>query len=76
MMKKLDRAGKGGGSSLPPFTLFAITYKVAVYSPAERADTLTLFHLYLPNSIYLSCIILHFLITPFTHSGSRHEEKE
>jgi hypothetical protein len=34
-----------GGAS-PPFTLFTITYKVAVYAPAERADTLTLFHLY------------------------------
>jgi hypothetical protein len=30
----------------PPFTLFTITYKVAVHAPAERADTLNLFHLY------------------------------
>jgi hypothetical protein len=29
-----------------PFTLFTITYKVAVDTPAERADTLPLFHLY------------------------------
>ncbi len=30
----------------PPFTIFTITYKVAVYAPAESADTLPLFHLY------------------------------
>ncbi len=30
----------------PPFTTFTITSKVAVYAPAEWADTLTLFHLY------------------------------
>jgi hypothetical protein len=29
-----------------PFTLFTITYKVAVYAPAERADALPVFHLY------------------------------
>ncbi len=30
----------------PPFHPITITYKVAVYAPAERADTLPLFHLY------------------------------
>ncbi len=30
----------------PPFTLCTITYKVALYDPAERADTLPLFNLY------------------------------
>ncbi len=35
-----------GGARPPAFTLFTITYKVAVYAPAERADTLILFHLY------------------------------
>jgi hypothetical protein len=30
----------------PPFTIVTITDKVAVYAPAERAETLTLFHLY------------------------------
>ncbi len=35
--------GERGGAS---FTLVTITYKVAVYAPAERADTLPLFHLY------------------------------
>ncbi len=39
------KIGEGGGGARPPsFTLFAITYKVAVYvyAPGERADTLTL----------------------------------
>jgi hypothetical protein len=34
------------GARPPPFTLVTITYKVAVYALAERADTLPLFHLY------------------------------
>ncbi len=29
-----------GGALPPSFTLFTITYKVSVYAPAERADTL------------------------------------
>jgi hypothetical protein len=32
-----------GGAPPPPFTLVTITYKVAVCTPAERADTLPLF---------------------------------
>ncbi len=35
-----------GGAGPPPFITFTITSKVAVYAPAEWADTLTLFHLY------------------------------
>ncbi len=35
-----------GGARPPPFTAFTLTSKVAVYAPAEWADTLTLFHLY------------------------------
>ncbi len=35
-----------GVHSPPPFTIFTITYKVSVDAPAERADTLPLFHLY------------------------------
>ncbi len=46
MMEKLAKADEGRGACPPPFTLFTITNKVAVYAPAERADTLTLFHLY------------------------------
>jgi hypothetical protein len=48
MMEKMAQAGEGIGrcTPLPPFTQFTITYKVAVYAPAERADTLPLFHLY------------------------------
>jgi hypothetical protein len=34
------------GARQPPFSIFTIMYKVAVYGPAERADTLPLFHLY------------------------------
>jgi hypothetical protein len=36
MMKKSALAG----ARPPPFTLVTITYKVAVYAPAEREDTL------------------------------------
>ncbi len=32
-----------GGARPPPFTLVTITCKVAVYVPAERADTLRLY---------------------------------
>ncbi len=32
-----------GGARPPPFITFTITSKVAVYAPAECADTLTLF---------------------------------
>ncbi len=35
-----------GGARPPPFITFTITSKVAVYAPAEWADTLTLFNLY------------------------------
>jgi hypothetical protein len=35
-----------GDARPPPFTIVNITYKVAVYAPAERADTVPLFHLY------------------------------
>ena len=53
MMEKLAPAGEGGGACPHPFTL--ITYKVAVYAPAEWADTLTLFHLYL----YMYSVVLY-----------------
>jgi hypothetical protein len=48
MMEKSALAGEGGGGGArpPPFTLVTITYKVAVYAPTKRADTLPLFHLY------------------------------
>ncbi len=47
MRVKLAQAGEGGGAGAgpPPFISFTITSKVAVYAPAEWADTLTLFHL-------------------------------
>jgi len=40
-----DGEGGGAGARPYPFTTFTITRKVAVYAPAEWADTLTLFHL-------------------------------
>jgi hypothetical protein len=47
MMEKLAQAGEGGVCTpSPSFTIFIITYKVAVYAPAECAVTLPLFHLY------------------------------
>ncbi len=47
MTEKSALAGEGGCTVLPPpLILFNITYKVAVYSRAERADTLPVFHLY------------------------------
>jgi hypothetical protein len=43
---KLAVAGEGGGGARPLlFITFTITSKIAVYAPAEWADTLTLFHL-------------------------------
>ncbi len=49
IMIKLAQAGEGGGS-----TLFTITYKVAVYAPAERVDTLPLF-----SSLPICTLVLH-----------------
>jgi hypothetical protein len=47
MMEKSALAGERPGGAHPPtFTLFTITYKVAEYAPAGRADTLLAFHLY------------------------------
>jgi hypothetical protein len=39
---KIAQAGEGGGGGArpPPFTISTITNKVAVYAPAESADTL------------------------------------
>ncbi len=46
MRVKSVLAGEGGGARPPPLITFTLTSKVAVYAPAEWADTLTLFHLY------------------------------
>jgi hypothetical protein len=47
MRVKLVLAGGGWGCARPPpLITFTLTGKVAVYAPAEWADTLTLFHLY------------------------------
>ncbi len=39
IMEKLALAGESGGARPPPFTLFTITYKVALYALPERADS-------------------------------------
>jgi hypothetical protein len=41
MRVKLALAGEGEGCTPTPFITFSITSKVAVYAPAEWADTLT-----------------------------------
>jgi hypothetical protein len=41
MMEKSALAGAGGGCKPTPFQPITITYKVALNSPAERADTPT-----------------------------------
>ena len=46
MMEKSALAGEGGVFTPTPFHSITIRYKVAVYAPPERADTLPLFHLY------------------------------
>ncbi len=53
MRVKLVLAGEGGGCTRPPpLITFTLTSKVAVYAPAEWADTLPLFHLY---PLYVLC---------------------
>ncbi len=55
MMEKLAQAVEGGGDARPPtFTIVTITYKVVLCAQAERADILTLFHLYPMFSVGLS----------------------
>jgi tripartite-type tricarboxylate transporter receptor subunit TctC len=39
MMEKQPSLVRVGGARPPPFTIFTITYKVALYAPAKRADT-------------------------------------
>jgi hypothetical protein len=47
VMEKLAQPGEGGGCTPIPFHYIStITYKIVVYTPAERADTLPLFLLY------------------------------
>ncbi len=46
MMEKSAQPGVGGSASPPPLTISTITYKVVVYAPAERTDTLPIFLLH------------------------------
>jgi hypothetical protein len=80
MRVKFALAGEGGGARPrpPPFITFTITSKVAVYAPAEWADTLTLFHL-LENmySVVVTLIfplhscLLNLLSYPISHNMTR-----
>jgi hypothetical protein len=57
----------GGGGALPtPLTISTITYKVVVYPPAEKADTLPLFLLYPFMYSYAVEGTLHILEPPPT----------
>ncbi len=46
MTEKLAQAGEGGGCTPTPFRYSYHHVKIAVYAPAEWADTLSLFRLY------------------------------
>ncbi len=52
-MEKSALVGEGRGCTPTPFHPFTITYKVAGYAPAERADTLPVFHLYPMCTLWL-----------------------
>jgi hypothetical protein len=74
---KISPGWWGGGCTAhpPPFTLVTITYTVAVYAPAERADTLPVFHL---CPLYVLCDRAHhieylvpFLQQPFSRKKCR-----
>ncbi len=72
MMEKLAQAGEGGGNPPTPFQPITIKYNVAVYAPAERADTLPVFHLYTLKVLFgiphqkLPCNILKVNILHFS----------
>jgi len=57
MMEKSALAGESGGAHTPPFILFTITYKVEVYAPADKADTLPI---YIYVAVYRSKEITRF----------------
>jgi hypothetical protein len=58
MMEKSALTGEGGGAPPPPFPLFTLIYKVAVYAPAQRA-----IHLY-PICTLWSPLQTNFTTTP------------
>jgi hypothetical protein len=74
-----------GSARPPPFTLFTFTYKVAVYTPAERADILPLFHLYpyvysVMATFWRHSIMMENLAQPgeggeYTSSINHHEQR-
>ncbi len=50
--KKSAQPSEGGGARPPPFILTTITYRVVVYAPAERTDTLPYFYSTRPIYVY------------------------
>ncbi len=69
MMEKLAMPGEGKRRTPNPFfTIFTITYKVAVYAPAERAEKLLLFRLH-PYMYSVGAInFTHFWMSVFVYS--------
>jgi hypothetical protein len=57
MMEKSALAGEGLFERPHPFNLFIIMSTVAVYAPAERADTIPVFHLYPICTLYFLSFI-------------------
>jgi hypothetical protein len=57
-----------GGTRPPPLITFTLTSKVAVYAPAEWADTVTLFHLY--QYMLLCTLCSEVTRTTLQHSSS------
>ncbi len=75
MIEKLTQAEEGGGAGPPPFNLFTITFEVAKYVHAERADTLPLFHLssYMYSVLILlgSCNLPHLFVLVSSKNGNK-----
>ncbi len=74
--EQLERGGSClpvvGGARPPPLIKFTLTSKVAVYAPAEWADTLTLFHLYQDMySVYMTFTTVHILCTGVVSLGGK-----
>ncbi len=70
--KNQPMLGRVGGERSSPFT--PITYKIAVKAPAERADTLHLFHLYPYVLCGANCVFTYKLCSAWTHSTFNHSD--
>jgi hypothetical protein len=67
MMEKIAQSGEGGVHA--PFTISTITFEVVVFTPVERADTLSLFLLY-PYIFFVpqSTIAIMLYLCPLYHT--------